>query len=269
MPSPTPPKRPNTLPIGSMSPEPRPLPSVPPPSSRPLPHTRDRAPLPPIAWPTSTPLVATQRPVAFPGQSSLQDFRRPFPSLLASPTAIERPLPTPDPVVFAKELPRFPAHPPGGSPAPVFSPALPTSPAKTAQVPPIDFPRPGGPPSKKEQRSWPEMPSSSPLPGVPASLPSPVPGEQLSLGKLSTHLEKISEGIQALVTNSHPRAQVPPGPLDIGGPQWRWTPAQEGYPPASPSMNLSSQGGIRGAGGWGFGTRVDPNAWNEPGRRRL
>lgn len=117
----------------------------------------------------------------------------------------------------------------------------------------------------------PELPVQS-LPGggqMSATLPGtgqPPVYEQmiLMLSQMSAKLDSVGRpnGQQQQRPVSQPLRMPPVGRGFTGIPQ-------EGYAASSPSENVSSWGGLRGAGGWGYGTRHQGGAaqFLEPGRQ--
>lgn len=78
------------------------------------------------------------------------------------------------------------------------------------------------------------------------------------------HLEEISRGIQQMAKGGGERsgARRPQGPVQRGGQSVYVADleADEGFGQASPSIDRSSTAGLRGAGGYGFGSRYAARA---------
>ena len=249
-----------------------PLPSLPQPLE-PLPLTKltvgsahvIASPLPPL----SSPQVYV--PSALPHLSVSPHL--PVPRLPS--TTDERPaLPILPPVAKSGPLPSLP----GPDPAESHTRPLPALSALQAASPLLE-PRSefGRPPSASvNEVSW--LPGTRDDPDTPAPRPAELPNagtasldRDQGLGALAADLGRIAAGIETLVkmTRQSPPS-TPNGPIDLtGGSSWSWSRDQEGFPSASPSMNMSSLGGLRGVGGWGFGSTRDMGNWIEPGRRRM
>lgn len=173
----------------------------------------------------------------------------------------------PAPVPPALSSSSFPATPP---------PAFSTNQSFPASVNPSVnssvFPSPA-PPSVSADVRFPSAgapASQAAPPWASASSPTGGGGEVIDLlRRIATAVERLGQG---------GGAPPPPSPSHGGQTVFSYTAgehpdASEHYPAASPSVNVSSTGGLRGAGGWGFGSRV-PSAreamskeFLEPGHR--
>ena len=116
--------------------------------------------------------------------------------------------------------------------------------------------------------SWDESPSP---PGALAAPPQSGPSAPPVLAGL---LERLVRSLEAPVgVSGQPSPYLPPrGPIDLVYDRraFESQSQSEVYPTASPSFNTGSRAGLRGAGGYGFGSHPhDPSNWAEPGRRRM
>jgi hypothetical protein len=238
------------------------------------------------------PGIGTTSPVrTLPARPSLPASPAPLPAVQAAPAKGGLPSDSVTPSLpqsrapLASGVPALTSRPATAAPAPSLpkgaatAAPLPSLPARSLQAGPLPSPPPGGLPGAPGLPSLPStLPSAAPLPGRafealprPANAPG---GPQATLGPSGEQnvFWRILRALEGLSPPSQSRGPEPlvRGPIDIrreggaGG-----APFGEGYSAASPSLNFGSRAGLRGAGGWGYGSGGrDFSNWVEPDRRR-
>lgn len=165
------------------------------------------------------------------------------------------------------EAPDFPDFSGGGGPAP--------SPADTASSSAVGFQPPEFAQPEFSGFAAPDWsdPGTMPFFERPEPASAGAAGGLSGDGRIESLLERIAGGVEGggagPLQSSH-------GGLGLAGPDpsvMPWAASfqapAEGFPAASPSLNLSSTAGLRGAGGFGYGSRLDTPAsdYLEPARR--
>jgi hypothetical protein len=191
---------------------------------------------------------------------------RPFPEQQAAPSG-SWPAPLPPPLSVAS-FPSGGSSPPSIDSARAFPAPLPSPLAHAGMFPAAT------PPPVAADVSFPS--SGAP----PAAAPGALPGSPLGGGgevvellrRIATAVERIGQGSQAGGNRTASGGAM--GQSVFSFTAGEHPDAVEGYAgPASPSVNVSSTGGLRGAGGWGFGSRAPSGQQSrdkeylEPGHR--
>lgn len=129
----------------------------------------------------------------------------------------------------------------------------------TPEIPDSSFPNFEASPANA-QDAFPEMEGFS---SEATSFPSPRNAEYDTDQIMIGHMREIAEGIKEMNRKAPGQAgfQRSEGPLQRTGKSFyvRDPGADEGYPAGSPSLDTSSTSGLRGAGGYGFGSRFSNN----------
>jgi hypothetical protein len=189
-----------------------------------------------------------------------------------SPEPIRSPVAVFPEVHYAAPVPsRFSATQVDSPVAPTWPPVAKTEPSTPKFVPyaNVDVPIPAFPvpPALSDHKppQWPDITQpESTLHDF--STPDVGSGSHAVLGVL--------DSILSALTRSTLQAGTPPAAVQDHDPlRVIWSDIPDGpddnYPQSSPSVNVSRKGGLRGAGGWGYGSGATKADFEEPGRRDL
>lgn len=232
---------------------------------------------PPVAGPpplpSMTPVVPSSSVPSPPPPDPLGPRPTPFvpPAGLFAPGAFPTPPLSPQP--YPDALPAFPdalpAPPPLPPPLP-GAPALPSLPPRESVFAPAAL---AGLPPLTVGGSSPQPPQAVGAP--PPQSPASGQGDGTSFGRMVALLEQILRAVEKMGQGGQGSgmSQTPGGVLLWQSSATPFGEVGEGYPTASPSVNTSSLAGLRGAGGWGFGSRFPRGKegqadFLEPTRRR-